>query len=600
MGENLKISKDKRHRSSSSIAGPVLEGTRSERRLGIRGSILEVDDQFALAEARCEDLQDKIDLVKGLKRKRKLRKRSMTRLPEQQHAEEAPYISIRTQPKKRIEVQQAARIRRHVAPANPVHAYVDPANVEQHRMLRQVLGYNQTNRSNAQEINIGESRIPRNRVRSRADGDMSGAVPRGMRVPALAAEVACGDDGVFDPPPRVQRGDARRPGEITSPTKNNVPKLDTQKQAKQVANRRRHVPRDVPLKEEGDFEHPLPPWRAGLRQPRRPRHPSATRHAESVFGQRADGGERPVVELFHKNRSVHSVDLTRCNSREQENFNDDTAYETAAKEKVWRQNRRVKYRSRGYEMPTLASQMKQANAQFFRQTTSNAIPFIVSKSTAPSHNIGVNIQQVLNGLKTQQPLNCIPLTIAHHMGLGHIPSYETKRMQPSLDNREINAIRLGKRLLRLPSYKYVSYNRLLNLYRECDGVVSRFLRSIDRPNQFYTSMYNLATRDDGDSGAATLKSRAMNQEAKLSLAEYASLYQEYQQVDKRLKESYDPELERRRDELARHLADREDYIRKVVQEYRSSADADGLRASASIAEDTYRMSNIKLHGGDLQ
>ncbi|KAI5637012.1 hypothetical protein NE865_10312 [Phthorimaea operculella] len=578
MGENLKISKDKRHRSSSSIVGPVVEGTRSERRLSIRGSILEVDDQFALAEARCDDLQDKIDLVKGLKRKRKLRKRSVTRLPEQQHAEEVPYISVRTQPKKRIEANVAARIRRHMAPTNPVRGYVDPANVEQHRMLRQVHGYNQTNRSHAQDTNIGESRIPRNRLRSRADGDVSGGVSRGARAPA-AAEVACGDDGAFDTPPRAQRGDVRRPGEMydiannirSSAINNNVQKLETQK-PKQAANRRRHVPREVPLKEKGDFEHPLPPWRAGLGQPRRTRQPGGTRHAESVVGRVFDGGERPVVELFHKNRSLHSVDLTRCNSREQENFNDDTAFETAVKDKVWR---------------------------FFRQTTSNAIPFIVSKSCAPSHNIGVNIQQVLNGLKNQQPLNCIPLTIAHHMGLGHVPPFETKKIPPSVDNREINAIRLGKRLLRLPSYKYVSYNRLLNLYRESDGIVSRFLRSVDRPNQFYTSMYNLATRDE-DIGTATLKSRAMNQEAKQSLAEYASLYQEYQQMDKRLSECYDPELERRRDELARNLADREEYIRKVVQEYRSSADADGLRASASIAEDTYRMSSIKLHGADLQ
>lgn len=38
-------------------------------------SIPEVDDQFALAEARCDDLQEKIDMVKVLKRKKKLKKR---------------------------------------------------------------------------------------------------------------------------------------------------------------------------------------------------------------------------------------------------------------------------------------------------------------------------------------------------------------------------------------------------------------------------------------------------------------------------------------------------------------------------------------------
>lgn len=59
----------------------------------------------------------------------------------------------------------------------------------------------------------------------------------------------------------------------------------------------------------------------------------------------------------------------------------------------------------------------------------------------------------------------------------------------SLDNREINVIKLGPRMLHLPSYKYMSYSRLLNLYREGDGMVPRFLRAISRPHYFYTSMY---------------------------------------------------------------------------------------------------------------
>lgn len=60
--------------------------------------------------------------------------------------------------------------------------------------------------------------------------------------------------------------------------------------------------------------------------------------------------------------------------------------------------------------------------------------------------------------------------------------------EPILHNNEINVIKLGRRILRLPS-KYISYNRLLTLYREGDGVVPRFLRAISRPNYFYTSMY---------------------------------------------------------------------------------------------------------------
>lgn len=70
-----------------------------------------------------------------------------------------------------------------------------------------------------------------------------------------------------------------------------------------------------------------------------------------------------------------------------------------------------------------------------------------------------------------------------------VDCYNINLKEPSLDHREINAIRVGQRLLRLPSYKYMSYNRLLTLYREGDGMVPRFLRAISRPHYFYTSMY---------------------------------------------------------------------------------------------------------------
>ena len=46
--------------------------------------------------------------------------------------------------------------------------------------------------------------------------------------------------------------------------------------------------------------------------------------------------------------------------------------------------RRIKYRSRRYEMPTVASQMKQAGMRNYYGTSNHTnIPFVVSKSTAP-------------------------------------------------------------------------------------------------------------------------------------------------------------------------------------------------------------------------
>jgi hypothetical protein len=71
----------------------------------------------------------------------------------------------------------------------------------------------------------------------------------------------------------------------------------------------------------------------------------------------------------------------------------------------------------------------------------------------------------------------------------------------------------------------------------------------------------LATsREDAD--GATSKGRG-SQEAKQSLAEYAGLYREYERVEKRLKENYQPELERRKEELSKELAAREEHIRRV-------------------------------------
>lgn len=75
---------------------------------------------------------------------------------------------------------------------------------------------------------------------------------------------------------------------------------------------------------------------------------------------------------------------------------------------------------------------------------------------------------------------------------------------------------------------------------------------------------SLATHREDLDGATSKGNVGGSQAAKQSLAEYASLYREYEQIDKCLKDgTYEPEWERRRDELARELAAREDHIRRV-------------------------------------
>ncbi|KAK9299309.1 hypothetical protein QLX08_007659 [Tetragonisca angustula] len=55
-----------------------------------------------------------------------------------------------------------------------------------------------------------------------------------------------------------------------------------------------------------------------------------------------------------------------------------------------------------YEMPTLASKLKRANRSYFGRFNFQNIPFVVGTSITPSHNLGLNIQQVLSIMKTRQ------------------------------------------------------------------------------------------------------------------------------------------------------------------------------------------------------
>ncbi|KAG5888434.1 hypothetical protein JTB14_020209 [Gonioctena quinquepunctata] len=75
---------------------------------------------------------------------------------------------------------------------------------------------------------------------------------------------------------------------------------------------------------------------------------------------------------------------------------------------------------RNYELPTIASKMKQVAKSYlstFNFKVFQAIPFCAAISTSPSHNIGINIQQVMNIIKNRHPVNGISPTLAHNIGL---------------------------------------------------------------------------------------------------------------------------------------------------------------------------------------
>lgn len=73
--------------------------------------------------------------------------------------------------------------------------------------------------------------------------------------------------------------------------------------------------------------------------------------------------------------------------------------------------------SRSYELPTIASKMKQVAKNYFQNFTFRTIPFVVARSTSPSHNLGINIQQVLSIMKGRKPVQGISPTLAYNIEL---------------------------------------------------------------------------------------------------------------------------------------------------------------------------------------
>ncbi|CAH4038844.1 unnamed protein product [Pieris brassicae] len=514
MGDGLKITKDKRHRSSSSLAGGNIEGTRSERKLDIR--------------------------------------------------EVSP---------------QAARLRRLELPANPTRGYLDPAMVEQHEMVGQVRGYNQMFRQ-PQRVQVSSAnKSPKSRPMSRGhpEGDAVYEIDSSTDK-CEPQEVACGDDEVIQD--NSDHNDSHHyydhfPGNITVKKKKGETKkvYGARRRSKdQVKDMNLLIGSGVSQEEERPVVELFNKSRGSTSPESWQRHPFQKTVMPEYEKKRARGDGNDEVGR----KSPDRRNLPEQQSEDNRTEDGKTANIEKKKKLV---HRRVNYRGHHYEMPTVASQMKQAGMRcYYEQRCTSNIPFIVSKSTAPSHNIGVNIQQVLNGMKIQQPVSGIPFTMAHHMGLGYLSSTAPRSAVLSLDNREMNAIRVGRRLVRLPSYKrmVMPYNRLLHMYSEGDGMVPRFLRAMSRPNYIYTSMYNLSrNRDD-----ATSKGHSESLEAKQSLAIYAKLYREYERICKSLEDKNDPDLDSRKQQLMRELTARAEQIGKVVDEQEKLIDP-LLKASAS-------------------
>ncbi|CAK1554175.1 unnamed protein product [Leptosia nina] len=556
MGDGLKITKDKRHRSSSSLAGGTVEGTRSERRLDIRASIPEVDDQFVLAQARCDDLQEKIDNVK----------------------------------------ESQGALRRFELP-NPTRGYLDPATIEQHQMVGQVRGYSQLFRQPQVKSNAArKSPKPHSITHGHPEGDAYEVDSSTGR--AEPQEVACGDDEVITD--TIIPNDTRQYYDNYTGNVNVKKKKAKERDQKKLFGARRRNKDSLSKENVPNQHYGMYDMMADYTRGTNNRSPNpGRRHTVPQSTGLHQGEERPVVELFNKSRDSTSpdswqrqpyqriapnnmdceqkIEANEVESIEQEE-RDDPKKERSENRKL---QRRLKFRGRHYELPTVASQMKQTGQRYgYEKGPMSCIPFIGSKSTAPSHNIGVNVQQVLNGIKVQQPLSRIPLTMAHHMGLDNVSSRSKITPQNKL---VLNTIRLGNRVVRLPSYKrlLMSYTRVLHMYREGDGLVSRFLRSTVRCNYTYPTMAGVPTnRDD-----ATSKAHSESQDAKSALELYAQLYHDYENILRQLKEEPDnSELEYRKKMMEKELNSHAKHIGKVIGE-RKKYLVDHLNELAENEED---------------
>lgn len=72
---------------------------------------------------------------------------------------------------------------------------------------------------------------------------------------------------------------------------------------------------------------------------------------------------------------------------------------------------------KNYTLPTISSRMKQVAKYYMNSFNIRTIPFCTATSTTPSHNIGINIQQVMSMVKSKQPNIKLSPTLAYNIGL---------------------------------------------------------------------------------------------------------------------------------------------------------------------------------------
>lgn len=125
-----------------------------------------------------------------------------------------------------------------------------------------------------------------------------------------------------------------------------------------------------------------------------------------------------------------------------------------------------------YEMSTLASRLKQSTKPYSNRFNSRNIPFVVGTSATPSHNLGINIQQVLSLIKMRQlNVNSISPLLIRKVGRGTktvsiFPKQMNRQREksvPCLSSQMIKTLNHKKNLIISPGMK-LSLQRKYKVY----------------------------------------------------------------------------------------------------------------------------------------
>ncbi|KAG7199079.1 hypothetical protein KM043_017977 [Ampulex compressa] len=251
-----------------------------------------------------------------------------------------------------------------------------------------------------------------------------------------------------------------------------------------------------------------------------------------------------------------------------------------------------------YEMPTLASKLKQANRSYFSRFSFRSIPFVVGTSVTPSHNLGLNIQQVLSIMKTRQPTmnGTSPLspilirkvsrgikpvsTLIEQIRDHHDKSYAD--MYHEMENLSGQKESVGMNQAPAPKYNIVMKNNALEknenkvLDRECEN--SNIVHSKSGQNMqelagssiCITNNISMKKEDSGDKDVNPhLHNSKGIREVLLNLHDqFEEMNNKYETLQGQIEMCHDKNLEEQLSHLEKELNTKEEEINAVVSLYK--------------------------------